>query len=194
MKRLYRAARRAPDLERCELCAASLAAEHEHLWDPRGKQLRCACSGCAILVPTSEYAKLRRVPRRFEPVAVDVARTLARLGVPVGVAALYVRDDRAPIAGYPGAIGLVESELSRDAWDELCAEVPALAALQPEVEALVCTRDGAWLAGIDVVYRLISELRARRGVESGMFGDPEAPAAIARTLAELANNGGSHAR
>lgn len=195
MKRLYRASRRAPDpaSERCELCAAPIAAAHPHLWEARARAVRCACTGCAVIIPSSERAAYRRVPDRFDRVALDVAPWLARLGVPVGVAALSRRDDGTAIAAYPGAIGLVESELAADAWDELCAAVPAVAAMEREVCALVCASSGAWIAGIDVVFRLVSELRARRGVDSGMFGDPEAPAAAARFLDELARSPGSPA-
>jgi hypothetical protein len=175
--------------ERCELCAAPLVAEHDHLWELRTRQVRCACIGCAVIVPTSTHAGYRRVPRRLERVELDAAKWLGRLGVPVGVAALYCRDDGAPIAGYPGAIGLVESELERAAWDELCTSVPVIAAMQREVEAVVCAPGGhAWIAGIDVVFKMVSELRARRGVESGVFGDPEAPAAVARALEQLARS------
>ncbi|HWO22008.1 MAG TPA: DUF5947 family protein [Kofleriaceae bacterium] len=186
MRRLYRAARRAPDAERCELCAAPLPASHDHLYAPRERELRCACQGCALIVPTAEHARYRRVPRRFERVTLPPGPWLARLGVPVGLAAVRVRDDGSAVAGYPGPAGLVESELPAAEWDALRAAVPAAAALAPEVEALVCASlpgGGAWVTGIDAVFALVAELRGRR---IGPGGDPAVPAALARVAARLA--------
>jgi Family of unknown function (DUF5947) len=195
VRRLYRAARRLPDAERCELCAAPLPASHDHLYAPRERELRCACRGCALIVPTAEHARYRRVPRRFERVELAPGPWLARLGVPVGLAAVRVRDDGGAVAGYPGPAGLVESELPAAEWDALRAAVPAAATLAPEVEALVCASlpggdsdgsggsGGAWVAGIDAVFALVAELRGRR---IGPGGDPAVPAALARVVARLA--------
>jgi len=125
---------------------------------------------------------MRLVPDRRDHVVLDGSRWLARLGVPVGIAAVIVHDGGRPAVGYPGPAGLVESELSAEAWAELCAEVPAAATLEPEVEALVCSSlpgGGAWRVGIDVVFEMIAELRA------GWRGFGGGPGDIARVIAQL---------
>ena len=63
---LRRFARPRPPEERCELCGATLAPEHEHLIEPASRQLYCSCSACAILFSSREAARFRRVPRRVE--------------------------------------------------------------------------------------------------------------------------------
>ena len=35
--------------ERCELCSAPLAHEHQHLIEPQTRRLVCACDPCALL-------------------------------------------------------------------------------------------------------------------------------------------------
>ena len=184
MKRLYQATRRVADTERCELCAAPLATQHEHLYDPKLREVRCACQGCALIIPTSERSPYRRVPRRFERVEVDATRWLERLGIPVGIAALIRRDDGRVVVAYPGPVGLVESEVDADAFAALCAEVPQAARLEPEVEAIVWASvgvAGAWRCGIDVVFEMVSALRKSW---VGLAGGPDAPAAALRVLAE----------
>lgn len=180
MKRLYQATRRVQNAERCELCAAPLAVQHDHLYEPRARQVRCACLGCVVIIPTGN-AKYRRVPRRFERLTLDASLWLNELGVPVGVSTIIVRDDGRTVVGYPGPAGLVESELDASQCERLLSVLPA--PLVPEVEAIVLSTlpgGGAWLAGIDVVFEMIAALR-----ESwhGITGGPEAPAALARVIA-----------
>jgi len=171
VRRLYRASRRGAEGDRCDLCAEPLASDHEHLFAPRERALACVCAGCALI----QIARYRRVPKRFTPVAIDSRALLAMLGVPVGVAAILVHEDGRKVVTYPGPAGLVEAAL-----DEELADMPPL---EPEVEALVCSSlagGGAWIAGIDIVFELIGELRRHW---RGLTGGAEAPAAIARVLA-----------
>src|SRR5918912_281794 len=81
-----------PARERCELCSAELAADHQHLVEPSSRQLLCACDACAILFSGREGAKYRRVPRRAEFLAgfrlTDVQ--WAGLGLPVNLAFFLV--------------------------------------------------------------------------------------------------------
>jgi hypothetical protein len=194
MKRLFdiaRATRRVGDAaERCELCAQLIAAEHEHLYDPRARQVRCACQGCALIIPTSTTARYLRVSKRRQRVALDTATWLARFGVPVGIAAVVVHADDSgrgarAVSAYPGPAGLVESEIDDADWAALRAELST--PLAPEVEALIVSnlsgdRRSAWLVGIDVLFQIVAELRASW---QGISGGPEAPASIARVLARL---------
>jgi hypothetical protein len=187
VKRLYEAMRRRSSAEqRCELCALPLAPRHDHLFDVAARAVRCACRGCATIVPSAERATLRRVPERHDRLDLDSRRWLARLGIPVGIAALVVQDDGRARVGFPGPAGLVDSELDDEVWHALVAEVPVARARAPEVEAIVwSTLDGggAWRVGIDVVFEMIAALRASwRGVAGG----PEASAAAMRVLAHRA--------
>lgn len=190
MKRLYQATRREAGAERCELCASPLAASHDHLFEPRARQVRCACRACTLLFPTSLLGNYRQVPRRFDRLQLDLGRWLPKLGVPVGVATVIVRDHGGAVAAFPGPAGLVECEVEGPLWEALRHEVPALATLVPEVEALVCSTlpgGGAWITGIDVVFEMVAALRLSW---RGLSGGSEAPAAVARVLA---NHAGSHA-
>lgn len=181
MKRLFQATRRTVGAERCELCAAPLEPQHDHLYEPRARMVHCACKGCALIIPTGQAA-YRRVPRRFERTTLNASAWLDEVGVPVGVAALLVRDGGRIVVGYPGPAGLVESELDASQCVRLLADVT----LEPEVEAIVLSSlpgGGAWITGIDVVFEMVAELRASW---RGLTGGPEAPAALARVIASYA--------
>ena len=174
MKLLYDATRK-PKGERCDLCSLPLAERHDHLFDPAARKVACACTGCAMISP----GRYRRVPDHRERVAIDATAWLARLGVPVGIAAIVVGDDGRARIGFPGPAGLVESELDPELWRELSAQLPPLA---PEVEAIVCSNihtRGAWHVGIDVLFEMVSELRASW---RGMTGGPDISAAALRVL------------
>jgi hypothetical protein len=107
----------------------------------------------------------------------------AELDIPVALAALVRRDDGTCSVVYPGPAGAVETELSAEEWETLATELPEI---QPEVEAVIWSKlDGnvdAWIAGIDVVFRLIAEVRE---AWKNLSGGPETNAAVARVLAEL---------
>jgi hypothetical protein len=183
VKRLYQATRRVAGAERCELCAAPLDVSHDHLFEPRARQVRCACRGCMLLIPTSQLGRYLPVPKRFERVEMDLGRWLPALGVPVGVATVVVRANGSAAVAFPGPAGLVECEVDAPLWDALRAAVPALATLTPEVESLVCSTlpgGGAWIAGIDVVFEMVAAIRQSW---RGLTGGPEAPAAVARVIA-----------
>src|SRR4051794_37593644 len=78
---------RAP-VERCELCSAELAPEHQHLIEPASRQLSCCCDACAILFSGHADGHYRRVPRRIEFLA-DLRMTDAQwdsLLIPIGMA------------------------------------------------------------------------------------------------------------
>ena len=142
-----------------------------------------------LIIPTSQLGTYRPIPKRFERVEMDLGRWLPKLGVPVGVATVIVRDHGGAVVAFPGPAGLVECEVDAPLWDALKLDVPALASLEPEVEALVCSTlsgGGAWLAGIDVVFEMVAALRQSW---RGMTGGPEAPAAVARVIASHAGGG-----
>jgi hypothetical protein len=183
MRRLFEAVRSAAAVAtRCELCAMPIGTVHEHLFAVEAREVRCTCDPCARLV---DGARWRRIPRRADRVALpDADAWLARIGVPVGVAALTARDGgERGVVLYPGPIGLAEHAVPPALWTELRQRIPPL---EPDVEALLFSRLGGvpevLLVGIDVVFRLVAEVRARW---TGMTGGPEAAAAVGRMLVEL---------
>jgi len=96
--------------------------------------------------------------------------------------------ERRPVALYPGPAGATESLLSLDAWEELVASNPALADLEPDVEALLVNRiDGAreyYRVPIDRCFALVGLIRTRW---RGLSGGAEAWQAIHDFFAGLRN-------
>jgi hypothetical protein len=166
---------RASGVERCELCSAELAAEHQHLVDPSNRQLFCACEPCAILFSGQPSTKYRRVPRRIRTLP-DFHLTDARwdsLMIPIQLAFFFhSTPDAKVVALYPSPAGPTESLLPLDAWDEIMEDNPVLREMEPDVEALLVYRvRGAseyYLAPIDECYKLVGLIRAHwRGLSGG---------------------------
>lgn len=170
--------------ERCDLCAAPVAAEHGHVVDLGTRSLRCACRPCYLLFAHDDVTLTHRaVPDRYLSFPDLAAPVRDRLDLPVGTAFLFRNSalDRV-VALYPGPAGATESELSLDAWSDVVAAAPALATLRPDVEALLLhTEDGrseAHLVPIDTCYELVGHLRLLwRGFDGGQD--------VRRRIAEL---------
>ncbi len=62
---LQRFVRRNVSEERCELCSAAVAAEHEHLLETANRRLVCVCQACAILFGGQSGQRYKRVPSRI---------------------------------------------------------------------------------------------------------------------------------
>ena len=170
-----RASRPAPSpYERCEMCAAPVADEHQHVVNVTSRSLLCACRPCFLLF-THDDATLayRAVPNRYLSFADLPAPVWDELELPVGTAFLFVNSAlERVVAFYPGPAGATESDLSLQAWERVVAAAPGLGTLQPDVEALlVHTRDQqveAFLVPIDVCYELVGHLRQLwRGFDGG---------------------------
>ncbi|HEX6273539.1 MAG TPA: DUF5947 family protein [Polyangiaceae bacterium] len=174
-------------IERCELCAAPIATEHEHVFDPKAARLRCTCGACARLLPGASGTALRRVDsfaRRIFDLELDDA-VWEKLGVPVGLAFFSLRGPTfAVVASLPGRAGIVESAIPRELWWDLAEEHAVLRSLVPEVEALLVRRTPGhsdyFHASIDICFRLAGCLRSDDGPLSG----PE-PALVSDFFAEL---------
>jgi hypothetical protein len=164
-------------LERCELCAEPIAPEHRHVVDLQTRSLLCACRGCSILLgrPGAGGARYRLVPerrQRLDGFHLDDARW-ASLQVPVDVA-FFLRSSAVGrvAAVYPGALGATESQLGLETWDELVADNPSLADLQPDVEALLVNRAGErrehFIVPVDDCYALAGLIRTHwKGLAGG---------------------------
>jgi hypothetical protein len=169
------AARRDGESERCELCGAAIHARHDHLVDPRARELKCACGACATLFAATGDGRWKRVPRRAELLA-DFRLTedaWGALGIPIDLAFFYRSStaDRV-LAFYPGPAGATESLLSLDAWSRMEADNPKLRELATDVEALLVRRSRGdrecYRVSIDECYALVGHLRRHwRGLSGG---------------------------
>jgi Family of unknown function (DUF5947) len=164
-----------PQGERCELCAAAIAAEHQHLIEPAERRLVCCCDACAVLFSGRQSAKYVRVPRRVALLP-DFRLSDARwddLHLPINLA-FFFRSSLAQrvLAVYPSPAGAMESLLPLEAWHDLETDNPILRELEPDVEALLVKRLGPvpdhYRVPIDECYKLVGLLRTHwRGLSGG---------------------------
>lgn len=161
--------------EHCELCQAAIPEVHRHLFDPSRRDLLCACDSCGLLFSAKADTKYRLVPR--EIAELDQFRMSDELWnelmVPVNMAFFHYSTPAGRIvAYYPSPAGATESLLPLDAWSELVRDNPALATLEPDVQALLVNRTGKehtyYRAPIDECYKLVGLIRSQwRGLSGG---------------------------
>lgn len=166
--------RRAP-AEQCDLCAAPVAAQHDHLVEPENRRIVCACQACAVLFSGQAGTKYKRVPREARFLA-DFHLTDSQwdgLMVPIDMAFFFYSTPLGKlVALYPSPAGPTESLLSLESWQEVAVANPILQTMEPDVEALLVNRvRGAreyYLAPIDECYKLVGLIRANwRGLSGG---------------------------
>ncbi len=161
--------------DRCELCSAPLSPLHQHLLDPRTRQISCACDGCVILFCGQQGAHFLRVPRRIRRL-VDFRMSDLQwesLMIPISLAFFY-RDAAAArvLAMYPSPAGATESLLSLESWEEIVAQNKALQSIESDVEAFLVNRIASpaeyFTVPIDECYRLVGLIRMHwRGLSGG---------------------------
>ncbi len=172
-----------PSGERCDMCAAPIADEHQHVVDVESRALMCTCRACYLLFTDHEaQLRYRSVPDRYLsfPGFSTGASAWEELQIPVGLAFLFRNSVQGrTVAFYPSPAGATESELPLAAWDQITEANPELEVLLPDVEALlVRTVDGAVrcnLVPIDACYELVGRLRL---LWRGFDGGSEARAAM----------------
>jgi hypothetical protein len=159
-------ARKASTAERCELCSVDLAPIHQHLLDPKTRQILCSCDGCAVLFCGQAGAHYLRVPRRIRALADFQMPDLQweSLMIPINLAFFYRDSAEGKVrAMYPSPAGAIESLLSLESWSEIAAEHPALQKMEPDVETFLVNRVGAeaqyYIVPIDECYRLVGLIR-----------------------------------
>lgn len=172
--------------ERCDLCAAEVAAEHPHLVHTVERSLTCACRPCALLfmdrpADLGGFAGYRTIPERYlrDPDFVLPDDQWDALQIPVGLAFFLnstvsgTPDEDTVLACYPSPAGATESELDLAHWSEGVGGGRLAATLEPDVEALLVRRgsDGpteCLLVPIDACYRLVGVVRRHwRGFDGG---------------------------
>ena len=187
---LARAIRRPPvredAQERCDVCGVELAPTHRHLLEAQSGELQCACQACTVLFQRDVSAqpkagsadtagrggRFRLVPTRRERLADLPVDELAELGLPVGLAFIVAHADGTALAHYPSPAGATRWELDAADWQRVTERCPPLAALEPEVQALLLnTARGQrehWIVPIDDCYRLVALIRREwRGLSGG---------------------------
>jgi Family of unknown function (DUF5947) len=174
----YRTLRRflaRPSVERCDLCGAALAPGHPHLLAGDSRRVVCACDPCAILFERRGPFHYRRIGRDVRRLA-DFRMTAAEwesLMIPIGLAFFtYSTAASRVVAFYPGPAGVTESLLPLNAWTGIAQANPAVARMQPDIEALLVNRVGSarehYLAPIDRCYHLTGLIRVHwRGLSGG---------------------------
>lgn len=158
---------------RCEMCRAELGERHGHVIDVRQRSVMCACRACYLLF-TQEGAAGGRYRSVSERVSHDPSRPItdadwSELQIPVAMAFFFFNSalDRV-VAGYPSPAGVTECELDLAAWDRMAASYPLLAALRPDIDAILVNRNEAFLIPVDECYALVGELRlCWRGFDGG---------------------------
>jgi hypothetical protein len=161
--------------ERCELCAAALAADHAHLLELATRKLVCACDACGVLFSGPGVGRYRRVPRRARLLSAfrltDV--TWEGLQLPIDLA-FFVHNTAAGriVALYPSPGGATEAVVAAEAWQLLVEDNPVLADFEPDVEALLVDRLGeertGYRVGIDHCFKLVGLVRTHwRGLSGG---------------------------
>jgi hypothetical protein len=186
--------RRPSSSEFCEMCHKDLAANHQHLLEPVGRKLLCACDACAILFSSQGQTKYKRVPRRIRFLA-DFRITDSQWGglmLPINMAFFFKSTPLGRvIALYPSPAGATESLLSFDTWDEIEFENPVLLEMEPDVEALLVNRIGHsrgfsdpeyYLVPIDECFKLVGLIRIRW---QGLSGGTEVWREIGQFFADL---------
>lgn len=165
---------RAP-AERCDFCSAELPSDHQHLLDTASRGILCACQECVVSVGYQEGDKYRRIPRRVLSLP-DFRMSDGLwddLMIPVGMAFFFYNSTEGRVmAFYPSPAGPTESLLSLEAWQEVLRDNPVLAAMEPDLEALLVNRlKGArdyYVAPIDKCYELVGLIRINwRGLSGG---------------------------
>jgi hypothetical protein len=164
--------------ERCEMCSAPVADEHQHVVDLNTRSLMCTCRPCYLLFTDTEaQMRFRAVPDRYLafPGFVLGQGDWDDLQIPVGLAFLFknTTQDRV-VAFYPSPAGATESELSMAAWDRVLEANPGLETVLPDVEALLVrgTREdegfSCHVVPIDTCYELVGRMRLTwRGFDGG---------------------------
>jgi hypothetical protein len=162
-------------VERCELCAALLPPEHQHLLELEKRQVTCACGACVILFGSGAKQTYRSIPRdtqKLHDFMMDDQEWDSLL-IPINLA-YFVYDSPAArtIAQYPSPGGAMESSLDLEYWSAIMERNPVLKKFQPDVEALLVNRihptPRYYRVPIDRCFQLVGVIRTHwRGLSGG---------------------------
>src|ERR1051326_2873915 len=162
---LRRIARPRPNSEQCEFCGLPLHGGHRHLLEVGNRKIICACDACALRFDNvvGRYKLIPRDARALPGFQITDAQWES-LGLPIQLAFFYRSNARGNVvAMYPSPAGATESLLRFESWEVLAAANPALAKMEPEVEALLANRVSDlkeyYIAPIDACFELVGLMR-----------------------------------
>ena len=161
--------------ERCELCGAVVPEDHPHLVDSESRRLLCACDACAILFDHAGARRYRRLPRDVRQLhGLEISdASWNSLDIPIGLVFFFRSSvSNQILAVYPSPGGPTESGIDEEIWNDVAQLHPAIAALSPDVEALLVNRTRGereyYIVPIDECYKLTGIIRRRwRGFSGG---------------------------
>jgi hypothetical protein len=173
--------------ERCDICGTTVPADHRHLLQLVERRIECVCESCwALRSGDPEYRptgnRIVWLPQ------VDLPDDLwATFQIPIGLA--FFMDSTTAgcvVALYPSPGGATESELHFSSWTRMVELNPALAGLEPDIEALIVNRltdpPAYVIAPIDRCYALTGTIKASWEGLSGGARLEEAVAAFFERL------------
>jgi hypothetical protein len=178
-------------LERCELCGATIGADHAHLLEIETRSLHCACQACGFALAESQRFVLVR-PTTEALVDFNLSDwDWDAMQLPIDLAFFFrSTTDGTVVTLYPGPAGAMASAMSGDAWTRLVVANPMLETLAPDVEALLINRTkGArryYRVSIDRCYALVGVIRSSW---KGISGGAEVWEAIAQFFSALDSPG-----
>jgi hypothetical protein len=164
--------------ERCDMCSATIPADHRHLLHVADRLIVCACETCRALF-AGEGAYIPTGSRTvWLPDLVLSDEHWASFRIPIGLAFFFQSSAGGPegggglVAFYPSPAGTTECELDLGPWDQLVAANPVLEGLEPDAEALIVNRLGGArqqaIVPIDECYRLVGLVRVSwEGISGG---------------------------
>jgi hypothetical protein len=179
----------------------ALAPEHRHLLEPASRKITCACDPCALRFTDVVGGRFRLIPRDSRALPdfqIDDAHW-DDLALPINLVFFFHDSLKGRLTAlYPGPAGATESLLRLETWQEVVAQNPALARIEPDVEALLVNRVGAareyFIAPIDVCFTLVGLIRLHwRGLSGGNEVWREIDGFFLRLRAGAKVEGGQHA-
>lgn len=176
---LRQIARRRPTSDgagRCELCSVELAPVHQHLLNPRKREIACACDSCAVVFCGQPGAHYLRIPRRIRTLVGFEMPNLQweSLMIPINLAFFHHNTTEGRVmAMYPSPAGAIESLLSLESWTVIAAQHHTLRAMEPDVEAFLVNRVDSsheyYIVPIDECFQLVGLIRMHwRGLSGGV--------------------------
>ena len=181
-----------PEGETCDFCSTPVGHQHSHLIELAARRIMCACRPCFIVFEPAGAAqgKYRAISDRVREIA-DFGLEDGQwesLQIPIGLAFFFFNSlENRMCAFYPSPAGATESLLPLDTWDEIVGQFPQIAALVPDVQAVLVQRNRettrAYVIPIDAAYELVGLIRMHW---KGFDGGTEAHKKIEEYFARLA--------
>jgi hypothetical protein len=176
-----------PDVEYCDLCGVTIAADHRHLLALTERRIVCACESCWAM--RSGEGDYRPTGNRTVWLGdLEIPDELwAAFQIPIGLA-FFMRSTvtECVVAMYPSPAGATESELHFEAWGRMVELNPVLGDLEPDIEGLMINRlsepPAYAIAPIDRCYALTGAIKASW---EGISGGPGVESAVSSFFEQI---------